>query len=226
MKEKKIDIIITHYNRKERLLKTLDILSKQTEKEFNLIINDDGSNSDNIINPNEYKIITKYIWNVDDGYHRVYRFNESASISVSPKMILLDDDCVPQSEKFVETYVRLLDEYDVIQGNLFILFANHLNEHFFSTANLGIRKDVYNKIGLFDINFDGSYGYEDIDLGYRVKNNNEIKFGLNLDDDLLAHHGYDTYKDGDRSDEVIGKNKKYLEEKWGIKINKWGEILS
>ena len=224
MIQKKIDILITHYNRKERLLKTLDILSKQTEKEFNLIINDDGSNTDNIINPNEYKIITKYIWNVDDGYHRVYRFNESASISVSSKMILLDDDCVPQSEKFVETYVRLLDEYDIIQGKL--LINGLINGHFFSSANLGVRKDVYNKIGLFDINFDGSYGYEDNDLGYRVKNNNEIKFGLNLDDDLLVHHGYDMYKGGDRSDEVIGKNKKYLEDKWGIKINKWGEILS
>jgi glycosyltransferase involved in cell wall biosynthesis len=224
MIQKKIDILITHYNRKGRLIEILDILNKQTEKEFNLIINDDGSNTENLINPNEYKIITKYIWNFDDGYHKVRRLNESISLSVSPKIILLDDDCVPQSEKFVETYVRLLDEYDVIQGKL--LINGLINGHFFSSANLGIKKSVWDNIGLYDINFDGSYGYEDNDLGYRIKNNNEIKFGLNLDDDLLVHHGYDTYKDGDRSDEVIGKNKKYLEDKWGIKINEWGEILS
>jgi glycosyltransferase involved in cell wall biosynthesis len=222
MKRKKIDIIITTFNRNERLKETLDILSRQTEKNFNLIINDDGSKS--LINPNDYPIITKYIWNFDDGYHRVGRFNESISISVSEKIILLDDDCVPQSEQFVEKYVELLDQYDVVQGKL--MFSNGIvNGHYFSSANLGLKRKVYEEIGLFDENFDGSYGYEDIDLGLKLKNHPEINFTNLRFRETLVKHGEEIYKDGDRSEDVIGKNKKYLEDKWNIKINIWGEII-
>jgi GT2 family glycosyltransferase len=81
MKIKTVDICITTYNRNDRLIETLDILSKQTNTDFNLIVNDDGNKT--IINPNDHPIITKYIWNKDDGYHRVARFNESVSLCVS-----------------------------------------------------------------------------------------------------------------------------------------------
>ena len=60
MKVKDVDVCITTFNRNDRLKQTLDMLSKQTNMNFNLIINDDGGNT--LINPNEYPIITKYIW--------------------------------------------------------------------------------------------------------------------------------------------------------------------
>lgn len=223
MKYKKIDICITTYNRIGNLKKILDILSNQTEKDFNLIINDDGSRDDQIINPNDYPIITKYIWNRDDGYHRVGRFNESIKLSVSPKIIILDDDCIPQSNKFVESYINLLNDYDLVRGN--IVFPNGQMAHWFSTANLGLNRSLYERIGFFDENFDGNYGYEDIDLGYRIENDKNINICKYCNNDTLVKHGIETYKDGDRSYDVIGKNKEYLENKWNIKINTFGEII-
>ena len=210
MKEKLIDVIITTYNRNDTLIETLSILSNQTIKNFNLIINDDGSKD--IINLNNYEIITKYIWNKDDGYHRVARFNESISMCVSPNIILLDDDCVPQSEYFLESYINLLSEYDVVRGLKFFPNGDGLGG-WFSTTNLGITKNVYDSIGLFDINFDGNYGHEDIDLGIRIQNKN-FKMCIGNENTKVIH-GYEMYADGDRSENIIGPNTKYFVDKWG-----------
>ena len=78
MKVKSIDVCITTYTTNSKLIQILEILNRQTNKDFNLIINDDGNS--NLIDIPKYKIITKYIWNEDFGYHRVARYNESISL--------------------------------------------------------------------------------------------------------------------------------------------------
>lgn len=162
MREKSLDICITTYNRNDRLKQTLDILSKQTNMDFNLIINDDGGKS--LIDPNEYPVITKYIWNKDDGYHRVGRFNESVSLCVSPNVVIMDDDCIPASPNFVQTYIDSLKNHEVVKG--IVRFPDGaLAGAWFSTANLGLRLDLIKRIGLFDDCYDGYYGFEDHDLG-------------------------------------------------------------
>ena len=132
MKVKKVDIIITTYNRKDRLIQTLGILSNQTCMDFNLIINDDGSKE--TIDPSKYSVITKYIWNEDIAYHRVGRFNESAKLCVSPYIILLDDDCIPNDVSFVESYITMLDKVDVCRGILQFPDGGRASG-WFSTAN-------------------------------------------------------------------------------------------
>lgn len=210
MKIKSVDICITTYGRNDRLLQTLDILSKQTNKDFNLIINDDGNKS--IINPNDYSIITKYIWNEDDGYHRVARFNESVSLCVSPFIILLDDDCIPAGTNFVQSHIDILNKNDICKGK--IRFPNgSFASGWFSTANLGIRKKVIEDIGLFDKNFDGHYGHEDQDLGNRL--NNTIYKSSDGSDGTIVNHGVEMYADGDRSDTIVGHNTRYFISKWG-----------
>jgi GT2 family glycosyltransferase len=210
MKIKTVDICITTYNRNDRLIETLDILSKQTNTDFNLIVNDDGNKT--IINPNDHPIITKYIWNKDDGYHRVARFNESVSLCGSPFIILLDDDCIPVDSNFVQSHVDVLNTSDVCKGK--IRFPNgDLASGWFSTANLGIRKKVIDEIGLFDNNFDGHYGHEDQDLGNRLNKENYVSFdGSN---GTMVNHGTEMYANGDRSDSIVGHNTRYFISKWG-----------
>ena len=212
MISKKIDIIITTYNRNDRLEQTLDILSKQTIRDFNLIINDDGGK--NPIDPNSHPIITKYIWNKDDGYHRVSRFNESASLCVSPYIILMDDDCIPNGTNFIETYLNDFKNTDVIRGIVQFPDGARANT-WFSTA---IKKSVYDDIGLFDTNFDGHYGHEDRDFGIRLeKTKYKVIFGS---EGTRANHGIEIYANGDRSDTIIGHNTRYFEEKWGFNPRK------
>ena len=210
MKIKSIDVCITTYNRNDRLLQTLNILSQQTNMDFNLIINDDGGKT--TIDPNDYPIITKYIWNKDDGYHRVARFNESVSLCNSPNIILMDDDCIPNGINFIQSHLDVLKNSDVCKG--VVRFPDGSKaDGWFSTANLGIRKSVIEDIGLFDVKFDGNYGHEDQDLGNRLKNTNYII--NNGNDDTIVNHGIEIYANGDRSDKIIGHNTKYFIEKWG-----------
>lgn len=211
MEKKLVDIVITTYHRNDRLKKTLEILSNQTIKDFNLIINDDG-NID-LINPNDYPVITKYIWNKDFGYHRVARFNESLSLCVSPYIIMLDDDCIPHSNTFIESYLNDFKNSDVIRGIVQFPDGARANS-WFSTANAGIKKIVYDDIGLFDVNFDGHYGHEDRDLGLRLESTEyKINFGS---EGTRVNHGIEIYANGDRSESIIGHNTKYFTEKWGF----------
>ena len=215
MEKKLIDIVITTYNRNDRLEKTLDMLSKQTIMDFNLIINDDGGKT--LINPNQYEVISKYIWNKDNGYHRVSRFNESLSMCVSPYIILMDDDCIPHSVNFIESYLNDFKNADVIRGIVQFPDGARANS-WFSTANAGIKKSVYDDIGMFDVNFDGHYGHEDRDYGLRLeKTNYKVIFGS---EGTRSNHGVEMYADGDRSDSIIGHNTKYFEEKWGFNPRK------
>lgn len=209
MREKSLDICITTYNRNDRLKQTLDILSKQTNMDFNLIINDDGGKS--LINPNDYPIITKYIWNKDDGYHRVGRFNESVSLCVSPNVVIMDDDCIPAETTFVQTYIDSLNNHEVVKGK--VRFPDgSLAGAWFSTANLGIRLDLIKRMGLFDECYDGYYGFEDHDLGNTYK-----KEGVVVAEGgpgTLTNHGVEIYANGDRSPAILGHNRAEFVRKW------------
>jgi glycosyltransferase involved in cell wall biosynthesis len=210
MTVKDVDVCIVTYNRKDRLEKTINILSNQTNKNFNLIINDDGSKE--IIDPNSHSIITKYIWNKDDGYHRVLRYNECVLLSVSPHLILLDDDCIPSSENFIESHLNLLEEHDVVTGKIRFPDGGFASG-WFSCANLSIRKKVIEEIGFYDMGYDGSYGHEDQDYGNILKKH-EYKI-VDGNSGTIVDHGHEIYANGDRSDRIIGKNTRYFISKWG-----------
>jgi len=210
MKIKDVDICITTYKKNESVFKILEVLSKQTNMNFNLIINDDGSSE--LLNPTKYSIITKYIWNEDDGYNRVGRFNESVSLCVSPNIILLDDDCIPANVNFIQSHLSSLAGFDVSKG--LIRFPDgSFASGWFSTANLGIKLKLIKEIGLFDKCYNGHYGYEDLDFGNQLKKNN-IKV-CDSGEETIVDHDFNQYKDGDRTDAIIGHNQKEFERKWG-----------
>ena len=210
MKIKSLDICITTYQRNDRLSQILNVLSQQTNMDFNLIINDDGNST--VINPNDFPIITKYIWNKDDGYHRVARFNESVSLCVSPNLVIMDDDCIPESLNFVQTYIDNLKTNKVVKG--LVKFPDGgFASNWFSTANLGLRLDLIKEIGLFDESYDGYYGFEDDDLGNKFKKHNVVvsEGGYHT----LVNHGVELYANGDRSKNIIGHNRDVFLRKWG-----------
>ncbi|MAH48981.1 hypothetical protein CMI37_24350 [Candidatus Pacearchaeota archaeon] len=227
MKQKDADIVITTYNRPHELMKIIEILSKQVNMNFNLIINDDGGAKR--IDPSVSPIITKYIFNVDDGYHRVVRFNESVSLCVSPNIIMIDDDCAPVSKNFVQSHIDILKNYELSKG--IVRFPNgQTTEHDerFCTANLGIKLNTVKENGLYDDCYDGYYGFEDLDLNFEYKKRN-IKIG-NGTQDTIVDHGAEIYANGDRSNHVLGHNRKEFVRKWGYdptegQPEQWGGIF-
>ncbi|MDD5589063.1 MAG: glycosyltransferase family A protein [Candidatus Nanoarchaeia archaeon] len=205
-----IDIVIVSYNRKSLLIEILEKLKQQTVKDFNVIISDDGSKD--LINPNLYTFIKKYIWTFDFGYHRVARFNEGISYCQTNKVILLDDDTVPSGNHWLEFHCNNLDLYDVSRGVVKFLDGTYNTGSWFSTTNTGFRVDKLKSIGCLDINYSGTYGFEDLDMGKTIHKNN-FKLSSFLPETECLHKGQ-MYKNGNRTDEIIGKNKKYFTEKW------------
>lgn len=210
---KSLDICITTYNRNDKLIDTLEVLSKQTNMDFNLIINDDGSNLpfDYI----SYPLITKFIWNKDNGYNRVARFNESVSLCRSPNVVIMDDDCIPANNSFVQSYIDFLEKYEVVAGQVRFPCGGGTvdgDSKWFSTCNLGFRLELFKRMGLFDECYNGHYGFEDHDLG-----NTYSKEGVIVgqgDENTLVNHGHDMYKNGDRSPEILGHNRAEFLRKW------------
>lgn len=205
-----IDIVIVTYNRNDLLIKILEKLKQQTVKNYNVIICDDGSCKP--IDFTSYPMIKKYTWTFDKDYHRVARFNEGVSFCITNKVILLDDDTMPQGKHWLETHCNNLDVYDVSRGIVRFL-DNSINAGgWFSTTNTGFKVDKYKQIGGMDMNYDGQYGGEDVDLGKMVKMNN-LTTSPFLPDTECKHEGKE-YKNGDRSDAVVGRNRKYFFNKW------------
>ncbi len=211
-----IDIVIVSYNRKELLLEILEQLKKQTVKDFNVIISDDGSKE--LINPNLYHFIKKYLWTFDSGYHRVARFNEGISYCQTNKVILLDDDTVPQDIHWMETHCNNLDLYDVSRGTIKFMDGTYNNGSWFSTTNTGFRVDKLKSIGCFDMNFDGEYAGEDIMLGKIIKKNG-FKLSPFCQETECLHKG-EKYANGDRSDKIVGRNREYFKKVCG---HDWNE---
>lgn len=210
-----IDIIVVSYNRKQLLIEILEKLKQQTVKDFNVIISDDGSKE--LINPNLYPFIKKYLWTFDENYHRVARFNEGISYCQTNKVILLDDDTVPSGVHWLEFHCNNLDLYDVSRGLIKFMDGTYNQGNWFSTTNTGFRVDKFKSIGCLDINYTGSYGGEDVDIFKTIKKNN-FKLSPFCPEIECLHKGK-MYKDGDRSDAVVGKNRKYFMQKWGCDWN-------
>tara|TARA_R110001606_G_scaffold384599_2_gene547596 strand:+ start:82 stop:729 length:648 start_codon:yes stop_codon:yes gene_type:complete len=210
-----VDIIILSYNRKDFLLEIIEKLNNQTVKQFNLIIVDDGSKF--VLDPNTIPNLTKYMWSKDNGYHRVSRLNEAVSFVESEYFIILDDDCVPIHNTFIETHINTLKKYDVSMG-LLKFIEGGTNHGWFGTANIGFRTESFRQIGCFDTSYDGHYGHEDTDLGETVKLNGLKQSQFN--DQSSALHKGKMYKDGDRTDVVIGHNSNVFKTKWGKDYDK------
>lgn len=215
MKSKDVDIIIVTYNRSEFLSQTLTKLQYQTITNFNLIVTDDGSKSPHIIDPNRFGIITKYMWAKDEGYTKVARLNEAMQMCMSPYMIILDDDCVPQSHNFIATHIDALRSYPISRGIIQFPSDNYADANaWFSCANIGFRTEVMNKIGFYDNEYNGHYGHEDQDMGLTLRKHGYTRSAPQHMGTLTYHLGKN-YADNDRSWNVIGHNTDLFIRKWG-----------
>jgi hypothetical protein len=207
-----VTVGIISYNRLNILINILDKLSKQTIP-CKVIICDDGSK--NILNPNDYPIITKYLWNKDNGYTRVERMNQIMNECDTEFLIYLDDDCIPQNNNFIESYLLNLKNNDVVRGITFFHWGGDASS-WFSCCNIGFKLNKLKEIGGFDKNYNGHYGEEYRDMGKMVEKNN-YKIALFPHGTNVLHVG-NMYANGDRSEKIIGHNQKYFKEKWYLKV--------
>ncbi len=149
----KTSVIAAFYNNITYLKLVLAGFERQTEKDFELIIADDGSREEVVkeietIGSN-YSFRIKHIWHPDKGFRKNKILNQSILASESDYLIFIDSDCVPHC-KFVEEHLNERENNKVLTGrrvNLSQKLTNMLSEEkvkngFLESNNLLMLEDA------------------------------------------------------------------------------------
>ena len=102
-------VIAAFYNRIDYLKLVLAGFERQTNKNFEVIIADDGSSEDIVkeiesISKN-HSFLIKHIWQEDKGFRKNRILNQAILASNSDYLIFIDADCIPHS-RFVEEHIK------------------------------------------------------------------------------------------------------------------------
>jgi glycosyltransferase involved in cell wall biosynthesis len=120
----KVSVIITTYNAEEWLRKVLVGFSVQTEKDFEIIIADDGSNENTkqVIQSfsGVFQNEIQHVWHPDQGFQKCKIVNQAILKSNSDYLLFTDGDCVPRHD-FVASHLKYKEEGYLLSGGYFKL---------------------------------------------------------------------------------------------------------
>lgn len=115
----KASLIIAFYNNTRYLALIFEALKRQTERDFEVIIADDGSNPDSV------KIVDRliseapfpvnHVWHEDKGWRKNIILNKSVVAAKSDYIIFLDGDCIPH-HKFIAEHTSMSTHGTVVAG--------------------------------------------------------------------------------------------------------------
>lgn len=115
----KASLIISFYNNFNNLALILAALEKQSEKDFEVIIADDGSEKsvvEKITNLTEQSSLSiQHVWHEDQGWWKNRVLNLAVRASTSPYLIFIDGDCIPHHH-FVKDHLSEASDKWIIGG--------------------------------------------------------------------------------------------------------------
>jgi glycosyltransferase involved in cell wall biosynthesis len=120
----KATVIISVYNRMDFLRLVFAGFETQTEKNFEIIISDDGScpafreSLRQIIGTTSLNI--KHNWHPDIGFRKNLCLNNSVKMSAAPYLIFIDGDCIPHP-CFVEEHLKNAEQRVCLVGRRVML---------------------------------------------------------------------------------------------------------
>ena len=119
-----VSVIISTYNQPDWLTKALWGFEGQTEKDFNIIIADDGSTSETeeVIQKFQQKGTLKitHVWQEDDGFQKTKILNKAIQATEAEYLIFTDGDCIPRFD-LVEKHLAMRKEGCFLSGGYFKL---------------------------------------------------------------------------------------------------------
>ena len=150
-----ISVIITTYNSPDFLKKCIDSFLLQKDKNFELIIGDDGSTQDTKKLINKYKDSkTKILhaWHDDKGFRAAKIRNEAVKLSSGEYLIFVDGDCIVFND-FISSHRKISEKGFFARGNRAMLSEKFskkiINENininsinFKNIIKLRIKKDI------------------------------------------------------------------------------------
>ena len=126
----KASLIIAIYNNIPFLKAILDSLQYQTEKDFEIIITEDGENSaiKEFIDQYSFQHPWQHLTQKDEGWRKNKAMNRAIQVAKANWLIFIDGDCVLH-HRFIEMHLRYSNEKSVLAGKRVKLdkkFTNHI----------------------------------------------------------------------------------------------------
>jgi len=125
-----ISVIVTTYNRESALDAVLRGLARQTDREFEIIVADDGSGpaTRDLVERRAAgpDVSLKLVWQEDRGFRACEARNRGILASRGGYCIFLDGDCIPRPD-FIAVHRRLAEPGWFVTGNR-ILLSRELTE--------------------------------------------------------------------------------------------------
>jgi glycosyltransferase involved in cell wall biosynthesis len=119
-----MSIIVTTYNREDALEAVLRSLARQTERDFEVVVADDGSTAATaaVIDAWKGKVGRRLdrVWHEDRGFRAAEIRNRAILASRGAYCIFLDGDCIVRPD-FVGTHRRLAEPGCFVTGNRILL---------------------------------------------------------------------------------------------------------
>jgi glycosyltransferase involved in cell wall biosynthesis len=119
-----VSLIVSTYNRPDALGAVLRSLARQTEKDFEIIVADDGSG------PQTREVVDcwvsrigvplRHVWQEDRGFRLAEIRNRAIAASAGGYLIFLDGDCIARPD-FVAAHRRLAETGYFVGGNRVLL---------------------------------------------------------------------------------------------------------
>ena len=169
-------VIIPSYERHNLLGELLNMLAKQSYKDFEVIIVDQSKSKYEDWHEHDKMDIIYFKTDVKGA---VKARNTAARMAKGQILAFIDDDCIPDTawlKNAVKYFsnpeivgIEGLIEADIYDSKTHRVVSNIGSEETgFRTANLFLRREIFNKIEGFDEQFDCPHFREDTDFGWRA----------------------------------------------------------
>ena len=119
-----ISVVITTYNRPDALAAVVEACFMQDDKNFEIIIADDGSTANTrdtvAALAARAPVPLKHVWQPDEGFRAAMARNRGTLAATGNYIIFLDGDCVPQRD-FIRRHRQLARPGFLVAGSRILL---------------------------------------------------------------------------------------------------------
>lgn len=120
----RIAVIVTTYNRPDALAAVLEGYLAQTDREFEVLVADDGSTADTAAVVRHYQGLAafpiRHIWQEDQGFRAAMARNRALAATTADYVVFTDGDCIPRTD-FVARHRMLSEPGWFLSGNRVLL---------------------------------------------------------------------------------------------------------
>ena len=122
-----ISVIVTTYNQPDWLEMTLWGLATQSERNFEIVVADDGSGPDTHERIERFRreaaLSVQHIWHEDRGFRKCEILNKAILASTGNYLVFTDGDCIPRSD-FLALHRQLAERGRFLSGGYLKLPAD------------------------------------------------------------------------------------------------------